>query len=128
MSNSEDEIPDALPFYDSTGAALFYLYDGQYFYLFDGTPIGWLLDQEHVYSYSGRWLGWWQNGWLWGRDGKAAFFSELASGGPSRPSRQSRPSRSSRQSRPSRSSRESRPSRPARISEWGLNTVQSFFE
>jgi hypothetical protein len=124
----EAKLPDILPFYDSDGRAVCYLYESSYFYLYNGTPVAWLHDCEHVYSYTGRWLGWLQNGWLWDNAGRAALFSELASGGPSRPSRQARPSRGSRQSRPSRASRQSRPSKPSRTSTWSTNSDASFFD
>ena len=122
----ENEI---IPFYNLDGRAVFYLYsDGIYFYHYDGTPLGYLQSNQFVISFSGRYLGWIHNGWIMDyADGSCAFFSPYASGGVSKPSRQSRPSRSSRMSRPSRSSRESRPSRPSRTNRWSNNSSEAFF-
>lgn len=122
----ENEI---VPFYNREGRAVFYLYsDSIYFYHYDGTPLGYLHDNQFVVSFSGKYLGWIQSGWIMDySDGSYAFFSPYASGGISRPSRQSRPSRSSRMSRPSRSSRESRPSRPSRNNRWSDHSSEAFF-
>jgi hypothetical protein len=122
----EDEIT---PFYDCTGAPLFYLYsNGEHFYHYDGTPLAYLYNDEYIVSYSGQYLGWICNGSIIDyRNGAYAFFTTHSSGGPSRPSRKSRPSRSSRMSRPSKSSRMSRPSRPSRQMRWSERSNMSFF-
>jgi len=131
MENEESPFPEneITPFYNSRGEATFYLYsNGEHFYHYDGTPMGYLFIGKYVLSYSGKYLGWIHNGSILDYiDGSYAFFTTYSSGGPSRPSRQSRPSRASRQSRPPKSSRESRPSRPSRSTRWSTRSNMSFF-
>jgi 4-fold beta-flower domain-containing protein len=39
-------IPDVLPFYDSAGRAICYLYEREYFYFYDGRPVA-VLNQSY---------------------------------------------------------------------------------
>lgn len=129
--NEERMFPEneIIPFYNRKGRTIFYLYsDGRYFYHYDGTPLAYLHADKYTISFSGKYLGWLHNGWIIDYlDGSYAFFSTYATGGVSKPSRQSRPSRSSRRNRPSRASRQSRPSRPSRKTRWSENSSEHFF-
>lgn len=120
---------DNMPFYNTQGAALFYLHaNGEHFYHYDGTPLAYLHNNEFVVSYTGQYLGWVYNGSIIDfRDGAYAFFSPLSEGGPIRPTKKSRPSRATRLSRPSKEPRANRPSRPSKVMLWSDNSDMSFF-
>ena len=131
MNDSDNLFPDneIVPFYNSEGRPVFYLYsDGQHFYHYDGSPLAYLHNNLYVVSFSGQYLGWVHNGWILDyADGSYAFFTQGASGGASKPSRKSRPPRRSRRSRPSKASRQSRPTRPTRKTRWSARSSEAFF-
>lgn len=113
--------------YNCQGEAIAYLNDDNvHIYMYDGTPVAYLHD-DSIYNFSGRYLGWIYSGMYYDRNGFPTFFTENSSGGPSKPSKQSKPSRSSRQSLPSKSSRESRPSKPSRSLSWSPYTGLDYF-
>ena len=113
--------------YNSNGQAVAYIDDdGEYIYLYSGQPVAWLSD-ESVYAYSGRYLGWVQNGWFYDRDGRPAFFTENASGGPAKPARAARPAKGARAARPARGAREARPAKPARSLSWSELSNEDYF-
>lgn len=114
--------------YDRKGKATAYVHtDNEHIYLYNGEPVA-FLRAENVYSFKGRYLGWIDNGWFYDRKANPAFFTVESTGGPSKPSRQSKPSRSSIKSRPSKSSRESRPSKPSKSSSWSELSNESYFD
>lgn len=114
-------------FYDSGGSAIAYISeDSDGIYLYSGAPVAYV-DDEHLWSYRGRWLGWMQQGLIYDRRGRVAFFADDAQGGPAKPARRARPARSARHARPARSAREARPARPARSASWSDLSGEQYF-
>lgn len=104
-------------FFDSNGRATCYSPDGEHLYLWTGEPVGHFSDNK-VYSFSGRLLGWIGEGWLYDRQNRPALFSADASGGPTRPMRQTMPMKAMRQMRPMKAMRQMAHMRPLRSLSW----------
>jgi hypothetical protein len=114
-------------FYNKNGHAIAYIADDdKSIYLFDGTPVAYL-NNEDVYAYRGRYLGWMYNGWVYDRNGNPIFFTEKASGGPSKPMKSMKPLKGLKGMRPMRSMKEMRPMKPMRSSSWSLMSTSEFF-
>src|SRR5665213_2106723 len=112
--------------YNVQGRAVAYIFEDEHLYLYTGEPVAFLHD-EHVYAFKGRYLGWLQDGWIFDRQGRRAFFTADATGGPARPARHARPARGARRARPARSAREVRPAKPARSLAWSPSSDELFF-
>lgn len=122
-------VMDYLTLYNMDGKAIAWISEDDYpsIYLYNGKAVAWISD-DAIYNYSGKYLGWLQNGWIWDRQGRAVFFTEESSGGPSKPARHARPARGARSARPARGAREARPAKPARISSWSDLSGEQFFK
>lgn len=75
---------DDLTFYDANGEPIAYSEDGESIYLFSGEPVAYIEDGS-VWNYDGYHLGRFEDGWIRDNDGNAAFFTDLAQGGPLNP-------------------------------------------
>jgi hypothetical protein len=94
-----------ITFYNRNGRVVAYLDDdGMSIYLFNGHPAA-LLEDGSIYAYTGKYLGWFQDGWIFDRAGKGAFFTDDAQGGPSKPAREPGSARGARGAHPARSQR-----------------------
>ena len=115
-----------MEFFDRNGNATCYCADGEHLYLWDGAPVGYF-QEGRVYGFNGKLLGWIENGWLYDRQNKPALFSEDAQGGPTKPTRKVKPVKSVRRVRPVKSVRQSAPTKPTRSSTWSASANALYF-
>ena len=113
-------------FYDRNGRAAAYSQDGEHIYLYSGRPVAYLRD-DSVFAYSGRHLGWFQDGWIRDHYGRSVFFTNEASGGPTKPTRQARPVKSLKNLRPLKSVRHVKPVRATKQRVWSEQAPSTFF-
>jgi len=114
-------------FYNQEGKAIAYTEDGEHIYLFNGSPAG-FIEKDSVFSYSGKHLGCIKEGWIVDQQGRRVFFTEDASGGPSRPVKQVTPVKSVKAVKPVKGTREMRPTTPTLTMSWSDFSSKSFFE
>lgn len=113
-------------FYDRNGRATAYSQDGEHIYLYSGRPVAYLRD-DSVFAYSGRHLGWFQDGWIRDHKGNTVFFTNGASGGPTKPTKQVRPVKSVKSLRPMKSLRQMKPAHSIKRRAWSERSSTSFF-
>jgi hypothetical protein len=116
-----------LTFYDSTGQPFLYTKDRYHLFLFDGTPIAYARGAS-IWSYDGRHLGRFSSGWIRDNQGKAAFFTENAEGGPVTPAKRIRATPARRILIPLKQTRELAPASQPRRREWSPLSGLQFFK
>lgn len=113
-------------FYDRSGIAIAYSDDDVHIYLISGQACCYL-DGAAVFSYSGALMGWFENGWIRDKDGRCVVFSESATGGPPRPTKQAMPEKRDKQLRPPDGKKDPKPLRPIHSNAWSDQPASAFF-
>lgn len=113
-------------FYNRTGRPIAHTENSTDIYLYTGELVAYLED-DSVYACSGKHLGWFIDGWILDHDGKHVFFSDIATGGPARPTRQASPGKAVRRNRPVKGTREPKPTYPERNPGWSHHASEEFF-
>ena len=113
-------------FYDRYGQQIAYTEDGEHIYLFDGKPVGYIY-KSSVYAYSGSHLGWIDKGWVFDHAGNNVFFTENASGGPTKPVKWVKPVKSVKRVKPVKGVKQLKPIKSPRSMLWSELSGIHFF-
>jgi hypothetical protein len=113
-------------FYNRNGRPIAYTENSTDIFLYSGELVAYL-DRDSVYSFSGKHLGWFVDGWILDHDGNHVFFSDIATGGPSRPAKQASPGKAVRRGRPIKGTKEPKPPYPERKPAWSHFASEEFF-
>lgn len=113
-------------FYNCLGIAIAYSDDEVHIYSFNGKPLGYIYEDK-VYSFRGKHLGWYVDGWIRDVLGYCVFFSEIASGGPAKPSKRAMPAKYSKSSLPSKAVRQIAGAKPIKRLAWSRFYDSGFF-
>jgi hypothetical protein len=113
-------------FYNRTGRPVAYTENNTDIYLYSGELVAYL-EGDSVYACSGRHLGWFVDGWILDHDGNHVFFSDIATDGPARPTKQASPGKAVRRSRPIKGPRKPGPPYPGLNSAWSHHASEEFF-
>lgn len=113
-------------FFDRNGNPCCYSDDYVHLYSFKGKALGYIQD-EKVWNYRGKYLGLFKNNWILDRDGFYLYFTENASGGPTKPLRHLAPLKSIKELRPLKSLRELPPLTPSPVLDWSKMNTDNFF-
>jgi hypothetical protein len=115
-----------LTFYNKTGKPIAYTQDGEHIYLFNGSPVAYFHGGS-VYSYKGKHLGRFNKGWIRDNNGRCAFFTTEATGGPIKPIKGIKPIKSVKSIKPIKSIKQMRPMKPMSSLSWSDYSSDSFF-
>lgn len=116
-----------IDFYDSNGRPYAYLDDGETIYTFGGHPVA-FIEGDSVYSFRGAHLGFFENGLVWDHSGRAALFTDAASGGPMKPLKALKPLKGLKQLKPLKGLKQLKPLKPLKSMSWSHQSPHDIFE
>jgi hypothetical protein len=116
-----------LVFYNKSGEPIAYCEDGEYIFSFDGVALAYFAE-DSIYNYDGKHLGRFSNGWVRDNDGYCAFFTDNASGGPSKPFKKFIPFKAFKDFKPFKSFKEFKPFRPFDSNSWSSKSNIDYFK
>ena len=123
---NEEEITETTLFNKDRAATAYYVEPDveQVIYLWDGRPTSYIVtDDAVIYGFNGQFLGWFENGVIYGLDGKRVGFEK----GALNLATLAEPVKHVKHVRPVRVVKEAKPAKPAFSNDWSTIPLDSFF-